>query len=94
MIVSKAVNMARMMNIPILGMIENYSYAVCPDCGRKIEIFGKSRIDEAAIENNVDILAKMPIDPSLAALCDKGMIELMDNAYLDEAFDHIERQTR
>lgn len=94
MIVGKAVNMARMMNIPILGMIENYSYAVCPDCGRKIEIFGKSRIDEAAIENNVDILAKMPIDPSLAALCDKGMIELMDNAYLDEAFDHIERQTR
>ena len=94
MIVGKAVNMARMMNIPILGMSENYSYAVCPDCGRKIEIFGKSRIDEAAIENNVDILAKMPIDPSLAALCDKGMIELMDNAYLDEAFDHIERQTR
>ncbi|MCI8331726.1 MAG: Mrp/NBP35 family ATP-binding protein [Clostridiales bacterium] len=90
MIVAKAVNMARMMNIPILGMIENYSYALCPDCGKKMEIFGKSHIDEAAIEHNIDILAKLPLDPNLAALCDKGMIELMDNNLLDAAFDKIE----
>ncbi|MCI8589473.1 MAG: Mrp/NBP35 family ATP-binding protein [Clostridiales bacterium] len=90
MIVAKAVNMARMMNIPILGMIENYSYALCPDCGKKIELFGKSHIDEAAIEHNIDILAKLPLDPKLAALCDKGMLELMDNNLLDNAFDKIE----
>lgn len=75
MIVTKAVKMANMMNIPILGIIENYSYLECPDCGKRIEVFGKSHIAQVAHDNNLEVLAQLPIDPKLAEACDKGMIE-------------------
>lgn len=75
MIVSKAVKMAQMMNIPILGLVENMSYYTCPDCGKKIEVFGKSHIEEIADNYQISVLAHLPINPNLAALCDKGRIE-------------------
>lgn len=75
MIVGKAVKMAKMMNIPILGVIENYSYLACPDCGKKIEVFGKSKLDEVAAQYEIPILAKLPLDPNLASAVDRGAIE-------------------
>lgn len=90
MIVSKAVEMANMMNIPIIGIVENMSYAICPDCGRKIQIFGESHIDEVAAKYNLKVLAKIPINPSIAAACDKGAIELYDGSWLDGTADLIE----
>ena len=85
MIVGKALRMARMMKIPVLGIVENMSYAVCPDCGKKIELFGGSRAGEVAERFGVPLLGRVPLDSRLAALCDKGAIELMENGYLDEA---------
>ncbi len=85
MIVTKAVNMAKMMNIPILGIIENYSYLSCPCCGEKIEVFGKSHVDEVAEQFGIPVLARMPIDPKLAALCDAGTIETVETDVLDDA---------
>lgn len=82
MIVEKAINMARLMNIPILGLVENMSYAVCPDCGKRIDVFGKSRIDEIAEKGNLKVLGKIPFDSKLAAACDKGMIELFEGDWL------------
>lgn len=80
MIVEKAVNMAEMMNVPILGLVENYSYFKCPDCGKEHEIFGKSRIEEVAKAHNLKVLARLPIDPALAAAVDAGEVEqLPDN---------------
>lgn len=90
MIVKKAANMANMMNIPVLGLVENYSYLECPDCGKKISVFGDSKVDEVAAEFGYKVLGKLPIDSRLAALCDKGAIELMDASYLDPAADYIE----
>lgn len=78
MIVEKAVNMAKMMDIPILGIVENMSYWVCPDCKNKHSIFGESRIDEVAKMRNIPSVTKLPINPKLAAACDKGLIELND----------------
>ena len=78
MIVSKAVKMAELMNIPIIGLIENMSYAECPDCGKKINIFGESHIDEIASTHNLKVLDKIPIDPKIAKACDDGMIEKLD----------------
>ena len=75
MIVGKAVKMAQMMNIPVLGVIENYSYVECPDCGKHIEVFGKSRVEEVAAQYGVPVLAKLPIDPKLAESVDAGQIE-------------------
>ena len=75
MIVSKAVNMAKMMNIPVLGFVENYSYLECPDCGRRISVFGDSRLDEVAAHYSLPVLARLPIDPVLAKLVDGGKIE-------------------
>ena len=72
MIVSKAVNMARMMNIPVYGFVENYSYFQCPDCGKRVEIFGKSKLDELALQFSLPILARLPIDPAVAASFDAG----------------------
>ena len=85
MIVEKAVKMAETMNIPILGVIENMSYAVCPDCGRHIPIFGESRLDEIAKTHGLPVLGRIPMDPKLAAACDKGMIELFEGDWLDPA---------
>ena len=75
MIVTKAVNMAHMMDIPVLGIIENYSYFQCPDCGKRHAIFGQSRIEEVAASLNVPVLARLPIDPAVAAAFDTGKIE-------------------
>ena len=94
MIVEKAVNMAALMNIPILGIIENYSYLECPDCKKKIYVYGESKIQEVANKHNLDVLAQIPLDPKLAALCDKGAIELMENDYLDTAITVIENRTK
>lgn len=90
MIVEKAVNMAKLMNIPILGLVENMSYAVCPDCGKHIDIFRKSRLEETAAKYGIAPLARIPLDPRLTALIDKGAIELMDNDYVKSAADAIE----
>ena len=84
MIVEKAVNMAKMMDIPVLGLIENYSYLPCPHCGEKLSVFGESHIDEVAEKQNLTVLARIPIDPKLPALCDRGLIELMENDALNE----------
>lgn len=75
MIVGKAVKMAQMMDIPVLGIIENYSYIACPDCGKQIEVFGKSRVEEVAAQYHVPVLAKLPIDPKLTEAVDAGQIE-------------------
>ena len=72
MIVAKAVKMADKMDVPILGIVENMSYITCPDCGKKIEVFGKSRLDEVAKQYRLDVLGRLPIDPALAAACDDG----------------------
>ena len=90
MIVDKAMNMAQMMQIPVLGLVENMSYAVCPDCGRKIDVFGESHIEEISEKFGYPLLGRIPLDRKLSALCDRGMIELMENDYLDEAADKLE----
>ncbi|MBQ8248683.1 MAG: Mrp/NBP35 family ATP-binding protein [Clostridia bacterium] len=91
MIVAKAANMAQMMNIPVLGLVENMAYFKCPDCGKDHNIYGESHISEVAEKFGYDVLARMPIDPRLAALCDKGMLELMENDYLDKAAEKLEK---
>ena len=84
MVVQKAVTMADMMNIPILGIVENMSYITCPDCGKKIYPYGESHLNEIAAAAHTDVTARLPIDPKLAAACDKGMIELFEGDWLDE----------
>ncbi|MGB4440188.1 MAG: iron-sulfur cluster carrier protein MrpORP [Sedimentibacter sp.] len=79
MIVQKAVKMAENMNIPIIGIVENMSYFKCPDCNKEYKIFGNSNIEEVAKKHNLDVLAKLPIDPKIALQCDRGMIELCDD---------------
>ena len=78
MIVSKAVNMARMMNVPVYGFVENYSYFQCPDCGKRVEIFGKSRLDELALQFSLPVLARLPINPDIASLFDEGKMAQAD----------------
>lgn len=85
MIVSKAVEMAKMMNVPVLGLIENMSYFACPDCGKQFSVFGESHIDEVAAKYGLKVLCKLPIEPKLAAACDKGAIELFEGDWLGEA---------
>lgn len=92
MIVKKAYNMAKAMDIPVLGIVENMSYLKCPDCGKNIKIFGESKIDSIAKKLKVDILGKMPIDPVMAELCDKGEVEKINNTYLSEAVSAIEKK--
>ena len=89
MIVSKAVKMAEMMNVPILGLIENLSYVECPDCGKKIAVFGASHVEEIARQHNLNVLGKLPIDPALAAACDSGSIEGYPAAALEPTADLI-----
>mgnify|MGYP000118692784 FL=1 len=84
MIVAKAVGMAKMMNIPVLGLVENFSYFECPDCGKRTEIFGKSRIEEVAKQFGIPRFARLPIRPDVAAVCDEGMIEHVDEKLLAE----------
>lgn len=91
MIVEKAANMARMMNIPILGLVENMSYVECPDCGKKIYVFGESHIDEIASQYQVPVLAKIPMDSELAAACDAGKIEFTERDYMKDAVELLEK---
>ena len=91
MIVTKAVKMAQMMNVPIIGVIENYSYLVCPDCGKKISVFGESHLNEITDKLKIDLLAKIPIDPELASVCDKGLIELFEGDWMENACNKIEK---
>ena len=90
MVVEKAVKMARLMNIPILGIVENMSYVECPDCGRRINIFGESHVDEIAARYGLPVLAKLPLDPALASVCDKGVVELFEGDCMDSAADAVE----
>jgi Mrp family chromosome partitioning ATPase len=90
MIVAKAVNMAKKMNIPILGLVENMSYLTCPDCGKRISVFGESRIDEIAKTNDLAVLAKIPIDSRIAGAVDEGTAEYLEAPWLDAAVKAIE----
>lgn len=89
MIVTKAVNMAKMLDIPVIGIVENMSYFKCPDCGKIHEIFGKSRISDVADENGIDTFAKLPINPDNAALVDSGEAEKLDTSLVDTILDKI-----
>ena len=90
MIVGKAVKMAQMMNIPIIGIIENMSYVECPDCGKAIEIFGKSHVDEVATQYHLPVLGRIPMTPSIAAASDAGAVEDLEGNWLDVAISAIE----
>ncbi len=89
LVVSKAVNMAKTMEIPIIGLVENMSYVVCPDCGKKIEIFGKSKTEETAKEQGLELLAQVPFTPAVASLTDAGEIEKFSEHYLDNLVDKV-----
>lgn len=89
MIVAKAVNMAKLMNIPILGIVENMSYFLCPNCGEKHEVFGPSKADETAKAFGTEVLAKLPFDRELSKLCDSGLIELFETRAMEPAADKI-----
>lgn len=91
MIVGKAVKMAEMMNVPVLGIVENMSYYECPDCKSRHSIFGESHIEEVAAKYDIKNIARMPINPKLAAACDKGLIELYEGNWLDETADMLEK---
>ena len=90
MIVKKAANMAQKMNIPVLGIVENMSYVKCPDCGKKIDVFGESHVEELAKEYGVKSIARIPFDPALTRCADSGLIELFEGEYLDDLFKGIE----
>ena len=91
MVVEKAVKMAEKMNVPIVGIVENMSYVSCPDCGRKIYLFGEGKTAEAAARHGLPVLAQMPIDPQLAALTDAGCIESFEGDWLNAAADALDR---
>ena len=91
MIVTKAVKMANMMHIPVLGFVENYAYLTCPDCGKKISVFGESKLDQVAKEFDLPILARLPIDPAVAQACDHGLMETVDTGVLKDAVAAVEK---
>lgn len=91
MIVSKAVKMANMMHIPVLGFVENYSYLECPDCGKRINVFGESRLDEVAEAFNLPILARLPIDPAVAQCYDSGLMETVNTDGVSGVIEAIEK---
>ena len=92
MIVSKAVNMASMMNVPVLGLVENMSYYQCPDCGKQHAIFGDSHIEKIALEHNIPVVAKLPIEPGIAESVDHGRVETLAAPWLKELADKIENE--
>ena len=94
MVVEKAVNMAKMMNVPVLGLVENMSYLSCPDCGKKIEVFGHSQVERVAAEYGINATARMPIDPKISALADAGRIEDYQTDALVSIFEQIEKAHR
>ncbi len=89
MIVEKAVNMAEIMDVPVLGVVENYSYFKCPDCGKEHSIFGTSHVEEIAKAHSIPAFAKLPIDPEFARLCDQGKMEQCDASALEGIFEAI-----
>ena len=91
MIVAKAVNMAKLMNVPVLGMVENMSYFECPDCHKKHYIYGDSHLEETAKEYGINVTSRIPINPDFAQQCDSGLIELFEGDYLDNMSDRIEK---
>lgn len=91
MIVSKAVNMAQMMNIPILGIVENMSYVKCPDCGKQISVFGESHVEKIAQQYKLKLLDRLPIDPAIAKSCDTGIVELFEGPWLNNTADVVEK---
>lgn len=91
MVVEKAVNMARIMNIPVLGLVENMSYLTCPDCGKKIEIFGQSKASAIAAEYGIPAIARMPLDSDVSKLADAGRIEDYETDALKDVYDAIEK---
>lgn len=91
MIVEKAVKMAGMLNIPILGIVENMSYFTCPNCNEKHSIFGESHIEELAAKYGIKEISKLPFNNKIAAACDEGMIELFDGDWLDNLADSFEK---
>ncbi len=91
MIVSKAVKMANMMHVPVLGFVENYSYLQCPDCGKKIEVFGKSKLDAVAQEFDLPVLARLPIDPKVAQCYDNGLMETVDSEVMADVLAAVEK---
>ena len=92
MIVSKAVKMAQMMHIPVLGFVENYAYLNCPDCGKKINVFGKSHLDEIAAKLGLPVLARLPIDPAVAEAFDNGLMETVSTENVETVITAIENQ--
>lgn len=94
MIVEKAVNMAKMMDVPVLTLVENMSYITCPDCGKEIHVFGESHIDEIAQKHGVETVARMPIDPALAAACDAGTIESFNGTWLDGVLEKLTTENK
>ena len=90
MIVEKALKLAQLMNVPVLGLVENFSYALCPDCGKHIAVFGESRLESVAEKYGLPILGRLPIDPKLSAACDAGTLELFEGDWLEYAADAIE----
>ena len=92
MIVEKAANMAQMMNVPVYGLVENMSYVKCPDCGKEIKVFGDGHMEKIAEKFGYDLLGRIPMDPKLSALVDKGWIEMMDNNYLETAATVLENR--
>lgn len=91
MIVDKAVKMAEMMNVPILGIVENLSYFVCPDCGKTHNIFGESHIEEIAAKHNIPVVCRLPIDPAVAARSDRGETEDLQGEWLDPMISYLEK---
>lgn len=94
MIVKKAYKMAQMMKIKVLGVVENYSFVVCPDCGKEMKIFGESHIDEIAAELGMEVLGKMPINPLYAEAADKGVFHAVDNEYVEKAVEKVYQMSR
>jgi Mrp family chromosome partitioning ATPase len=92
LIVKKSYNMAKKMNIPILGIVENMSYVICPDCSKRIELFGENKTEKVAEQMNIPFLGRLPLDPYIASLCDKGEIEKFDKDYMDSTIDQIEKR--
>lgn len=90
MIVEKAVNMAKMMNIPVLGVVENMSWISCPDCGKKIYPFGESKTEQVCEAHGIPLLARLPIDPAIARECDTGVIELYNENWMDRVMEAVE----
>ena len=89
LIVKKAVHMAEKMNIPILGVVENYSYLECPDCGKQIKVFGESQIEQTAADLGIEVLGKLPLNPEYAAFADKGECYAVDVPALDRAVEKL-----